>query len=107
MVSGVNDKSDGYTPLSKDSKGRPLYDRSLNLSSTPAGVFVLSKPYNGDIYDKGSFMYHLVETKGDNKHGKSTNVAFHHAPESRKSQISKGLKKLSFGCIYGDCDESQ
>ena len=107
MVSGVNDKSDGYTQLAKDSEGRPLYDRSLNLSSTPSGVFVLSAPHNGDIYDKGSLMYHLVEAKGDNKQGKPTNVAFHHAPESRKSQISKGLKKLSFGCIYGDCDESQ
>ena len=107
IVSGVNDKSDGYTSLSKDSKGRPLYDRSLNLSSTPAGVFVLSAPHSGDIYDKGSLMYHLIEAKGDNKQGRYTNVAFHHAPESRKSQISKGLKKLSFGCIYGDCDESQ
>ena len=107
MVSGVNDKSDGYSPLSKDSKGRPLYDRSLNLSSTPAGVFVLSTPYSGDIYDKGSRMYHLVETKGDNKQGRHTNVAFHHAPESRKALMSKGVKKLSFGCIYGDCDESQ
>jgi hypothetical protein len=67
MVSGVNDKSDGYSPLSKDSKGRPLYDRSLNLSSTPAGVFVLSAPHSGDIYDKGSLMYHLIEAKGDNK----------------------------------------
>ena len=107
IVSGVNDKSDGYTPLSKDSKGRPLYDRSLNLSSTPAGVFVLSKPRSGAAYDKGSLMYHLIEAKGDNKQGRYTNVAFHHAPESRKSQMSKGIKKLSFGCIYGDCDESQ
>jgi hypothetical protein len=67
MVSGANDKSDGYTQLPKDNEGRPIYDRSLNLSSTPAGVFTLSKPRSGDIYDKGSLIYHLVETKGDNK----------------------------------------
>lgn len=107
IVSGVNDKSDGYTHLSMDSKGRPLYDRSLNLSATPAGVFVLSRPYKGDIYKKGSLMYHLIEAKGDNEHGRATPVAFHYAPESRKKQMSEGLKKLSFGCVYGDCDESQ
>ena len=67
MVSGANDKSDGYTSLPRDNEGHPIYDRSLNLSSTPAGVFVLSAPHSGDIYDKGSLMYHLIEAKGDNK----------------------------------------
>lgn len=109
IVSGVNDKHDGYTPLAKDDKGRPLYDRSLNLSSTPAGVFVLSKPFSGDDYKKGTFSYHLVEARGNKLFGdgETTNVAFHYAPPSRKSQMAQGLRKLSFGCVYGDCDESQ
>jgi hypothetical protein len=68
-----------------DDKGRPLWNRRLTSSSTPAGVFVLSRPHSGDMYEKGSLVYNLIEAKGDNKSGNVTNVAFHHAPSSRKA----------------------
>ena len=107
LVSGANGRHDGYTPLSIDDKGRPLWNRRLNLSSTPAGVFVLSSPHSGDMYEKGSLVYNLIEAKGEKKSGDITNTAFHHAPSSRKAQMKQGQRKLSFGCMYGACDESQ
>ena len=99
IASGLNLSSDGYTPLTLGTDGRPLYDRSTNLSSTGAGIFTF-QPMR---FMYGEPMFLMREASGENKVGRLTNQAFH-APASpqRAAVINDGNSKnnhISFGCI--------
>ena len=109
ITSGLNTGSDGYTDLAKDAKGKPLYTNDGNLRSTGAGVFTLSRRYNG----YGEPMYFMTEGRGNtrgyqypgnkNRTGRQTNQAFHApASPSRAVLIGDGNdanNKVSFGCV--------
>ena len=101
ITSGLNTTSDGYTPLTKDASGYPVYDRATNLSSTPAGIFT----FVGPTRRYGETMYFLREGRRGQPGtpGTYTNVAFH-APANpqRAALFDDGNIKnncTSYGCI--------
>lgn len=102
IVSGLNTKSDGYTPLATIN-GKPYYSNSDNLRSTGAGVFVFGKR-RPNSYNKEP-MYLMTEAKGDRKKGRGTNQAFHGPATSQRSGLiddgNDKNNKASFGCIQG------
>ena len=96
IATGVNFDSDGFTELPKNENGRLNYDRSLTTSSTPAGIFTLSRRMNA--YNEPS--YHLIEASRGNSDAKMIQAAVH-APASadRHKRMMNGEKRLTYGCI--------
>ena len=96
IATGVNFGSDGFVELPMKN-GKLDYDRSLTTSSTPAGIFTLSRMYKG-YNNEPSF--HLIEAERGNPDAKMLQVAMH-APASveRQNRMMKGEKRLTYGCI--------
>lgn len=99
VATGVNFDSDGDAPLPKDENGNGIYDRSLALSATPAGVFTLAKPKEHKYHNEP--MFNLVRPAKNIFFKPDTIGAAIHAPATpdRQKQLMNGNKRLTYGCV--------